>query len=85
MLVHAGRRGWLYAEVHEAVQDHTMADSFRLIEDADDSELCLLYAGAVALAYPSLYEGFGLPCVEAMACRCPVVASDASLRTGSSR
>lgn len=78
LLVHAGRRGWLYAEVQRAVQDHTMADSFRLIEDADDSELRLLYAGAVALAYPSLYEGFGLPCVEAMASRCPVVASDVS-------
>ena len=78
VLVHAGRRGWLYAEVERAVQDHALADSFRLIEDADDSELRLLYAGAVALAYPSLYEGFGLPCVEAMACRCPVVAADVS-------
>ena len=78
VLVHAGRRGWLYAEVQRAVQDHAMADSFRLIEDADDGELRLLYAGAVALAYPSLYEGFGLPCVEAMACRCPVVASAVS-------
>ena len=78
LLVHAGRRGWLYAEVQQAVQNHAMADSFRLIEDADDSELRLLYAGAVALAYPSLYEGFGLPCVEAMACRCPVVASEVS-------
>ena len=78
LLVHAGRRGWLYAEVQQAVQNHAMADSFRLIEDADDSELRLLYGGAVALAYPSLYEGFGLPCVEAMACRCPVVASEVS-------
>ncbi len=78
VIVHAGRRGWLYAEVQRAVREHGMADSFRLIEDADDGELRLLYAGAVALAYPSLYEGFGLPCVEAMACRCPVVASAVS-------
>ncbi|MAG36538.1 MAG: glycosyl transferase family 1 [Dehalococcoidia bacterium] len=78
LLVHAGRRGWLYADVQQAVQENQMADSFRLIEDADDSELRQLYAGAVALAYPSLYEGFGLPCVEAMACRCPVVASNVS-------
>ncbi len=78
LLVHAGRRGWLYAAVQQAVQAHGMAHSFRLIEDADDSDLRLLYAGAVALAYPSLYEGFGLPCVEAMACRCPIVASQVS-------
>jgi glycosyltransferase involved in cell wall biosynthesis len=35
-----------------------------------------LYRSAAALVYPSLYEGFGIPCVEAMACGCPVAASD---------
>lgn len=40
-----------------------------------DSELCAAYGGAVAFVYPSLYEGFGLPMLEAMACNCPVIAN----------
>jgi glycosyltransferase involved in cell wall biosynthesis len=44
-----------------------------LIPDAD---LPAFYAGAACFVYPSLFEGFGLPLLEAMACRCPVVSSD---------
>jgi glycosyltransferase involved in cell wall biosynthesis len=42
----------------------------------EDAELPALYAGADLFAYPSLYEGFGLPILEAMACGCPVLTSD---------
>ncbi len=49
--------------------------------EVDDSELEAVYAGAIALVYPSKYEGFGMPVVEAMACRCPVITTFAgSLR-----
>lgn len=43
----------------------------------DDTELARLYSGALAFVYPSLYEGFGIPPLEAMACDCPVVCSNA--------
>ncbi|SFJ81681.1 glycosyltransferase family 4 protein [Methylobacterium brachiatum] len=43
--------------------------------EADDQELAVAYSGASALVYPSLYEGFGLPVIEAMACGCPVITT----------
>ncbi len=77
-LVVAGSKGWLYDEVLGEVKSLDLERQVRFIGFTDEVDLPALYRNAAVFAFPSLYEGFGLPPLEAMASGVPVVASNAS-------
>ena len=74
----AGGKGWLYDEMTAEIEKQGLANRVRFIGFVDDEDLPTLYSGAGLYLFPSLYEGFGLPMLEAMACGVPVIASDVS-------
>jgi glycosyltransferase involved in cell wall biosynthesis len=76
-LVLAGARGWYYAEIFRTVEELGLADQVIFPGFVPGDELPEWYAAAMAFVYPSLFEGFGLPVLEAMACGTPVVCSRA--------
>ncbi|MEW5989349.1 MAG: glycosyltransferase family 1 protein [Chloroflexota bacterium] len=77
-LVIAGGKGWLYEEVLAEVGRLGLDGRVHFLGFVADDDLPALYSGAALFAFPSLYEGFGLPLLEAMACGAPVVTSNAS-------
>ncbi|HMQ55751.1 MAG TPA: glycosyltransferase family 1 protein, partial [Anaerolineae bacterium] len=74
-LVIAGGQGWYFDEILAEVRRLHLESRVRFLGFVDEADLPLLYNLATVFVYPSLYEGFGLPVLEAMACGVPVVAS----------
>lgn len=77
-MVIAGGKGWGGVDVSAIAAQLNIGDRVRIVGYASDALLSALYAGALFLAMPSLYEGFGLPLVEAMAMGTPVLTSNCS-------
>ena len=77
-LVLAGRRGWLYESIFAAVQELGIEEDVVFTDYVADADVPLLMSGARMFLFPSLYEGFGLPPLEAMACGTPVVTANTS-------
>jgi glycosyltransferase involved in cell wall biosynthesis len=77
-LVIAGDLGWKYGPVLEEAQEPALRERVVLPGYVPEEDLPTLYTHAAAFVYPSLYEGFGLPVVEAMACGAPVLTSSTS-------
>ncbi|MCS6772600.1 MAG: glycosyltransferase family 1 protein [Anaerolineae bacterium] len=77
-LLIVGKQGWLHEGVYRMVHELGLTGLVRFVGRVDDEDLPALYRLASVMAFPSLYEGFGLPPLEAMACGTPVVASNAA-------
>jgi glycosyltransferase involved in cell wall biosynthesis len=75
-LVLVGWQGWGEKRWLERIKDKNLKNRIYVTGHMPDNDLRAVYTGAQALVYPSLYEGFGLPIVEAMACHCPVICSN---------
>src|SRR5690606_24458010 len=74
----AGAHGWQNSPLLAEIKDAGLEERVKLLGYVADEDLPALLSAAEALTYPSLYEGFGLPVLEAMACGVPVAASDTS-------
>jgi glycosyltransferase involved in cell wall biosynthesis len=77
-LVIAGGQGWLLEDIQKAVDSLGLREKVVFTGYVSDADLPALYRNAKIFVYPSLYEGFGLPPLEAMACGIPVISSNTS-------
>lgn len=77
-LIIVGKRGWLYEEILGAPKKFGVEDRIKFLDSVTDEDLPIFYQHAVCFVLPSLYEGFGLPVLEAMRYGCPVITSNIS-------
>lgn len=78
LLIIVGKKGWLYEDILKAPEKFGISDKVKFLDFVPDNELSSLYKNAVCFVLPSLYEGFGLPVLEAMKFGTPVVISNVS-------
>jgi len=71
-----GKKAWLYDETLRAIEEHGLGDLTVLTGYVSDADLPALYTGALCFVYPSYFEGFGLPPLEAMQCGAPVITGN---------
>jgi glycosyltransferase involved in cell wall biosynthesis len=77
-LVIAGQRGWMYQQIFEQVTSLGLEERVRFPGYIPRADLPALYSGARAFVYPSRYEGFGFPVLEAMSCGTAVITTNVS-------
>ena len=77
-LVVVGKKGWKYEEILAAPEKYGVTDMVKFLDFVNDEDLQMLYQNAQCFVFPSLYEGFGLPVLEAMKAGCPVITSNVS-------
>lgn len=77
-LVIVGKKGWLYDSIFQKVKDFNLTSHVIFTDYVPQEELPALISGAKLYVLPSLYEGFGIPVIEAQACRVPTVVSNTS-------
>lgn len=78
LLVLIGGKGWFFDEIFERVKALDLEKQVRFTGYVDDEALPLWYNAATVFVFPSLYEGFGMPVLEAIACGTPVIAAETS-------
>ena len=77
-LVIAGQKGWMSDQIYALPKKLGIENRVKFLGYVPEEDLPALYSGAIALTFPSLFEGFGLPILEAQACGCPVLTSNIS-------